>query len=160
MNISVMNMSLSLGPLAALIAGILILAVPRLLNYIVALYLVLIGILGLVGPVSQHLRLWVRRGAASAIPQLFEAQLALQRQAADCIMTSTVTVPLETGALDEKCGRGRHVVAREAERMRIERKQGVVVKLACGAKNRDAIDFGRVMHGVNPRGEWTLHKRW
>lgn len=57
MNISVMNISLSLGPLAALIAGILILAVPRLLNYIVALYLVLIGILGLVGPVSQHLRL-------------------------------------------------------------------------------------------------------
>jgi Protein of unknown function (DUF3096) len=52
-----MNISLSLGPLAALIAGILILAVPRLLNYIVALYLIIIGILGLVGPASQHLRL-------------------------------------------------------------------------------------------------------
>jgi DUF3096 family protein len=36
-------------PLAALIAGILILIVPRLLNYIVALYLVAIGLLGLVG---------------------------------------------------------------------------------------------------------------
>ncbi len=32
----------------SLIAGILILAVPRLLNYIVGLYLVLIGILGLI----------------------------------------------------------------------------------------------------------------
>ncbi|MDR3554378.1 MAG: DUF3096 domain-containing protein [Syntrophobacteraceae bacterium] len=36
------------GPLAALIAGILILIVPRLLNYVVAIYLILIGILGLV----------------------------------------------------------------------------------------------------------------
>ncbi|PMS36027.1 Protein of unknown function (DUF3096) [Trinickia symbiotica] len=52
-----MNISISLGPLAALIAGILILAVPRLLNYIVALYLIIIGILGLVGPGAEHLRL-------------------------------------------------------------------------------------------------------
>jgi hypothetical protein len=52
-----LNISVSLGPLAALIAGILILVVPRLLNYIVAIYLVIVGILGLVGPASQHLRL-------------------------------------------------------------------------------------------------------
>ena len=39
---------LSLQPLAALIAGILILAIPRLLNFIVAIYLIAIGILGLV----------------------------------------------------------------------------------------------------------------
>jgi hypothetical protein len=32
----------------ALIAGILILFIPRLLNYIVALYLIIIGILGLI----------------------------------------------------------------------------------------------------------------
>jgi hypothetical protein len=38
------------GPLIALIAGILILAIPRLLNYIVAIYLIIIGILGLFGP--------------------------------------------------------------------------------------------------------------
>ena len=44
-----MNFSLSLGPLVALIAGILILIIPRLLNYIVALYLIIIGIIGLVG---------------------------------------------------------------------------------------------------------------
>jgi len=37
-----------LTPMAALIAGILILMIPRLLNYIVAFYLIVIGILGLV----------------------------------------------------------------------------------------------------------------
>jgi len=41
-------MVVALQPLVALIAGILILAMPRLLNYIVALYLIVIGILGLV----------------------------------------------------------------------------------------------------------------
>jgi hypothetical protein len=39
----------SLSPLVALIAGILILIMPRLLNYIVAFYLIIIGILGLFG---------------------------------------------------------------------------------------------------------------
>ena len=34
-------------PLIALIAGILILIMPRLLNYVVAIYLIIIGILGL-----------------------------------------------------------------------------------------------------------------
>jgi hypothetical protein len=38
-----------LQPLIALIAGILILIVPRLLNYIVAVYLILVGIAGLSG---------------------------------------------------------------------------------------------------------------
>ena len=36
-----------LQPLIALLAGILILAIPRLLNYIVAIYLIVIGIAGL-----------------------------------------------------------------------------------------------------------------
>ena len=44
-----MNMNLSIGPLVSLIAGILILVVPRLLNYIVAIYLIIIGLLGLFG---------------------------------------------------------------------------------------------------------------
>ena len=44
-----MNITLAVGPLVALIAGILILIVPRLLNFIVALYLIIIGILGLLG---------------------------------------------------------------------------------------------------------------
>ena len=38
-----------LGPVAALIAGILILIIPRLLNYIIALYLIVIGLAGLFG---------------------------------------------------------------------------------------------------------------
>ena len=35
------------APLTALIAGILILIIPRLLNYIVAIYLILVGLAGL-----------------------------------------------------------------------------------------------------------------
>jgi hypothetical protein len=50
-----MNMTLSIGPLVALIAGILILIVPRLLNYIVAIYLIVIGLLGLFGTGTFHL---------------------------------------------------------------------------------------------------------
>lgn len=38
-----------LSPIAALIAGVLILIMPRLLNYIVALYLIVIGLVGLFG---------------------------------------------------------------------------------------------------------------
>ena len=37
------------GPLISLIAGILILIMPRLLNYIVAIYLIIIGLIGLFG---------------------------------------------------------------------------------------------------------------
>jgi hypothetical protein len=47
-------MYLSIGPVAALIAGILILIVPRLLNYIVAIYLILIGLVGLFGVHGIH----------------------------------------------------------------------------------------------------------
>ncbi len=39
--------AVAIQPLVALIAGILILIVPRLLNYIVAIYLILIGVFGL-----------------------------------------------------------------------------------------------------------------
>ena len=44
-----MNIHLSLAPIIALLAGILILAQPKLLNYIVAIYLIVIGLLGLFG---------------------------------------------------------------------------------------------------------------
>jgi len=50
-----MNMHLSIGPLVSLIAGILILMVPRLLNYIVAIYLIVMGLLGLFGSGALHL---------------------------------------------------------------------------------------------------------
>jgi hypothetical protein len=42
-----MSIHLTSGPIVSLIAGILILVIPRLLNYIVAIYLILIGLLGL-----------------------------------------------------------------------------------------------------------------
>jgi hypothetical protein len=38
-----------IAPIVALIAGILILIIPRLLNYIVAVYLILVGLIGLNG---------------------------------------------------------------------------------------------------------------
>jgi hypothetical protein len=44
-----MNIQIGIQPLLALIAGILILVVPRLLNYIVAIYLIIIGLVGLFG---------------------------------------------------------------------------------------------------------------
>lgn len=50
-----MNMYLALGPLVSLLAGILILVVPRLLNYIVAIYLIVIGLIGLFGAGSMRL---------------------------------------------------------------------------------------------------------
>lgn len=43
------TMNIALTPLLALIAGILILVMPRLLNYIVAIYLIIIGVVGLLG---------------------------------------------------------------------------------------------------------------
>lgn len=46
-----MNINLALGPLVSLLAGILILVVPRMLNYIVAIYLIVAGLLGLFGDV-------------------------------------------------------------------------------------------------------------
>jgi Protein of unknown function (DUF3096) len=49
-----MNIHLVLAPLISLIAGILILVMPRLLNYIVAVYLIVIGLIGLFG--SGNLR--------------------------------------------------------------------------------------------------------
>ena len=50
-----MNIQLGLTPLISLLAGILILVVPRLLNYIVALYLIVIGLIGLFGASGMRL---------------------------------------------------------------------------------------------------------
>ena len=41
--------NLPIQPIIAILAGILILLRPELLNYVVALYLIVIGVLGLVG---------------------------------------------------------------------------------------------------------------
>lgn len=50
-----MNIHLTLTPLISLIAGILILAMPKLLNFIIAIYLILIGLVGLFGSGGLHL---------------------------------------------------------------------------------------------------------
>lgn len=44
-----MHFNLSLTPLVSLLAGIIILIVPRMLNFIVAAYLIIIGLIGLFG---------------------------------------------------------------------------------------------------------------
>ena len=49
-----MYINFSLAPIVALVAGILILVMPKLLNYIIAIYLILVGLLGLFG--TGHLR--------------------------------------------------------------------------------------------------------
>lgn len=43
-----MTFHLEIVPVLSLIAGILILAMPKLLNYVVAIYLIMIGVLGLI----------------------------------------------------------------------------------------------------------------
>ena len=44
-----MNIHLSVGPVLALIAGIIILIAPKFLNYVVAIYLIIIGLLRIFG---------------------------------------------------------------------------------------------------------------
>jgi hypothetical protein len=54
-----MNINLNatlIAPIVSLIAGILILVAPRLLNYIVAIYLIVIGLVGLFGGSGFHIR--------------------------------------------------------------------------------------------------------
>jgi hypothetical protein len=51
-----MHLNLSLTPIVSLIAGVLILVAPKLLNYIVAFYLIAIGLVGLFGTGTLHLR--------------------------------------------------------------------------------------------------------
>ena len=50
-----MSLSMSIGPIVALVAGVLILLIPRLLNYIVAIYLIVIGLIGLFGAGSLRI---------------------------------------------------------------------------------------------------------
>lgn len=50
-----MNLHLGLTPLISLLAGILILVMPRMLNLIVALYLIAVGLIGVFGAGSLHL---------------------------------------------------------------------------------------------------------
>ncbi len=50
-----MNLHLGLTPLISLLAGILILVMPKLLNFIVAAYLIMVGLIGLFGSGAMRL---------------------------------------------------------------------------------------------------------
>jgi hypothetical protein len=50
-----MNIHLGLTPLISLVAGILVLVMPKMLSYIVGLYLILIGLIGIFGMGALHL---------------------------------------------------------------------------------------------------------
>jgi hypothetical protein len=50
-----MNIHLGLTPVISILAGILILMMPKLLNYIVAFYLIAIGLIGILGVHQLHL---------------------------------------------------------------------------------------------------------
>src|ERR1700758_339834 len=58
---------IALQPIVALVAGILILVMPRLLNYIVAIYLIIIGLMGLVAVGRLHVT-WRCRSSAALRP--------------------------------------------------------------------------------------------
>ncbi len=66
-----MTINLAVGPLVSLIAGILILIVPRLLNYIVAIYLIVIGLIGILGWGGTHIHpTAIDGGPVSSVPVL------------------------------------------------------------------------------------------
>ena len=50
-----MTLGVAIQPLVALVAGILILLIPRLLNFIVAIYLIAIGVIGLWPRILHHI---------------------------------------------------------------------------------------------------------
>jgi hypothetical protein len=75
-----MNLTISAGPIASLIAGILILIMPRLLNYIIAIYLIIMGVLGLTG--------YARADAFRA-----DARPTVVACASDCGMTLSIPAP-------------------------------------------------------------------
>ena len=69
-----MSVYLSLAPLVALVAGILILVMPKLLNYIIAIYLIFIGLMGLFGSGGAfHLRSTPRNAAPFGLPSPVQA---------------------------------------------------------------------------------------
>ncbi len=70
-----MSMSFSIGPIVALIAGVLILIIPRLLNYIIALYLIIVGILGITGYQGGSIRSDATDRAPAAIHSIAPNEL-------------------------------------------------------------------------------------
>ena len=76
-----MTINLAIGPVVALIAGVLILIVPRLLNYIVAIYLIVIGLIGVFGWGGTHVlrSAGIEDGRARVATILYSADVPSQR---------------------------------------------------------------------------------
>jgi hypothetical protein len=86
-----MTINLAIGPVVSLIAGVLILIVPRLLNYIVAIYLILIGLIGIFGWSGTHIRTAdaanQQRAATSHYAALPSAEAVRSLPAVDIVAT-------------------------------------------------------------------------
>jgi hypothetical protein len=82
--------NLAVGPIVSLIAGVLILIVPRLLNYIVAIYLIIIGLIGVFGWSGTQIRQTATDGGpAAAVPVL-------------AVVASSVPPGIDTGRLSRR----------------------------------------------------------
>jgi Protein of unknown function (DUF3096) len=75
------TINLAAGPVVALIAGILILIVPRLLNYIVAIYLILIGLIGIFAIGNLHTRTEYKYSSAPRVDAVCACQATVVRPA-------------------------------------------------------------------------------
>lgn len=75
-----MTVNLAIGPVVSLIAGVLILIVPRLLNYIVAIYLIVIGLIGVFGWGGTHVlrSTGIEDGHARVATMLYSADVPSQ----------------------------------------------------------------------------------
>ena len=75
-----MTINLAVGPVVALIAGVLILIVPRLLNYIVAIYLIVIGLSGVFGWGGTHVlrSTGIENGSERVATMLYNADVPSQ----------------------------------------------------------------------------------
>jgi hypothetical protein len=80
-NGGVVTINLAVGPVVSLIAGILILIVPRLLNYIVAIYLILIGLIGIFGWSGTHIRSAASEDFGRAVAAVQTSEQALLQPA-------------------------------------------------------------------------------
>jgi hypothetical protein len=79
--------ALMLQPLVALLAGILILIVPRILNFIVAIYLIFVGVTGVMA--SPSIRRSALKGATGS-HAAFHASVMSAAGAAPCISTTAL----------------------------------------------------------------------
>jgi len=67
------TINLATGPVIALVAGILILIAPRLLNYIVAIYLIIVGAIGIFNWNGTHIHATTDRSPTLAAPVIITA---------------------------------------------------------------------------------------